>query len=525
MGINTSSSSFGMGTDSPKKQSVSTHFQWFSRIDITPIPEEFRYEFLTRIEQQNFKRIELFSKFSIFLVAAFLIILDIANLPGLPPDVLTRAKYIRIGTLIAVISGYLLVRWLNTSSPTTSGTVFFLRSNIFRLYFTIVGYVLIFNIELSANNASIVGPFAVMVSIISGGLYAWRGYTVIASIINAAVYTGFVLTTYTIAPEITYNLGIGYAMLLIVGFTSVIQFQRYCREFAVTKQIEEERRKAEELNVQLSEANEEISKQIDILNEQAREIELANITLQEQYLVIEQDRKELAHSNALLDLAHAESESLLLNVLPSPIALRLKSGERAIADKFDSVTVLFADIVGFTKLSARTTPEELVQGLNTIFGRFDALAKEYGLEKIKTIGDAYMIAGGLPERSADHCERVAFFALEIQAVMREEALHTSTDEAMQLRIGIHTGEVVAGVIGTSKFIYDLWGDTVNTASRMESHGEAGEIHVSEEVYRTLTRSTSSLPAGSEEFIFEERGEIEVKGKGKMRTYFLKGLSS
>ena len=236
----------------------------------------------------------------------------------------------------------------------------------------------------------------------------------------------------------------------------------------------------------LQTANEEISRQMEVQAEQAREIEKA----------------------------HHESESLLLNILPAPIAHRLKSGERAIADKFDSVTVLFADIVGFTKLSAQTTPEELVQGLNAIFERFDALAKKYGLEKIKTIGDAYMVAGGLPERSGDHCERVAMFALEIQAAMREKSLRTNAGERVELRIGIHTGEAVAGVIGTSKFSYDLWGDTVNTASRMESHGEPGKIHCSEEVYKAL----------KEKFVFEERGDIDIKGKGVMRTWFLKGIN-
>jgi class 3 adenylate cyclase len=245
---------------------------------------------------------------------------------------------------------------------------------------------------------------------------------------------------------------------------------------------------------ELQTANEEISRQMEVQAEQAREIELANTALQQ---------------------AHEESETLLLNILPAPIAHRLKSGERAIADKFDAVTVLFADIVGFTKLSARTTPEELVQGLNAIFERFDGLAKKYNLEKIKTIGDAYMVAGGLPERTDDHCERVAMFALEIQAVMLEEALRTSAGERVQLCIGIHTGEAVAGVIGTSKFAYDLWGDTVNTASRMESHGEAGKIHCSNEVYEAL----------KEKFVFEERGEIEVKGKGLMRTWFLTKIRS
>jgi len=234
----------------------------------------------------------------------------------------------------------------------------------------------------------------------------------------------------------------------------------------------------------------EITRQMEIQSEQAREIELANTALQQ---------------------AHQESETLLLNILPAPIARRLKSGERAIAERFESVTVLFADIVGFTKLSATNTPEELVQGLNTLFEQFDTLAQKYGLEKIKTIGDAYMVAGGLPERSQDHCERVAQFALEAQIVMENITLRTSTGERVQVRIGIHTGEAVAGVIGTSKFSYDLWGDTVNTASRMESHGEAGKVHVSEEVF-TLLKDT---------FAFEKRGEIEIKGKGVMQTYFLK----
>jgi class 3 adenylate cyclase len=255
-----------------------------------------------------------------------------------------------------------------------------------------------------------------------------------------------------------------------------------------------------ERTTDLQTANEEISRQMDVQTEQAREIELANTMLQEK--------------NVEVELAREQSESLLLNILPAPIAHRLKSGERAIADRFDSVTVLFADIVGFTKLSAQTTPEELVQGLNAIFGRFDALAKHYALEKIKTIGDAYMVAGGLPERTDenDHTERVARFALDILAAMGEETLRTSKGETVQLRIGIHTGEAVAGVIGTSKFSYDLWGDTVNTASRMESHSEPGKIHVSPDVYAVL----------KDTFIFEERGEVEVKGKGAMQTWFLTG---
>jgi class 3 adenylate cyclase len=191
------------------------------------------------------------------------------------------------------------------------------------------------------------------------------------------------------------------------------------------------------------------------------------------------------------------------------IAQRLKSGEQTIAEKFDSVTVLFADIVNFTQLSANVPPELVVAGLNEIFVRLDELTTEYNLEKIKTVGDAYMIAGGLPVRSQDHCMRVARFALRLLEVVNEEALR-SRNKMLKLRIGIHTGEVVAGVIGTTKISYDLWGDTVNTASRMESHGEPGRIHVSEAVYQQL----------QQQFIFQERGSIDIKGKGMMPTWFL-----
>jgi class 3 adenylate cyclase/tetratricopeptide (TPR) repeat protein len=230
-----------------------------------------------------------------------------------------------------------------------------------------------------------------------------------------------------------------------------------------------------------------------------------------------------------VELVHAnkQNEELLLNILPVPIAARLKNGTTRIAEKFEHVTVLFADIVGFTHLSARTAPETLVGALDVVFSLFDELAQHYGLEKIKTIGDAYMVVGGAPERRNDHCEAVAKFALDVMA--RFEAMsggdagsHNTncTDEqaalsGLKIRIGIHTGEAVAGVIGKKKFSYDLWGDTVNTASRMESHSEAGKIHITEEVYRALCNGVSNG-----QFTFEERGEIEVKGKGLMQTWFL-----
>ncbi|MBU0651514.1 MAG: response regulator [Proteobacteria bacterium] len=204
-----------------------------------------------------------------------------------------------------------------------------------------------------------------------------------------------------------------------------------------------------------------------------------------------------------------KSERLLLNILPSPIAGRLKRGENPIVDNFPDVTVLFADIVGFTQLSAQIIASELIGALNEIFTIFDELAEQHDLEKIKTIGDSYMVVGGLPTPRSDHAEAVARMALDMLKGIAK--INSRKGQALSLRIGIHTGPVIAGVIGTRKFIYDLWGDTVNIASRMESHGLPDCIQV--------TETTQALLSGK--FVFEKRGLIEVKGKGKMITYFLK----
>ncbi len=218
----------------------------------------------------------------------------------------------------------------------------------------------------------------------------------------------------------------------------------------------------------------------------------------------------LHREHRLLQEEQARSETLLLNVLPKPIADRLKRDPSTIADGFPEATVLFADIVDFTRLSAGMPPERLVAWLNELFSLFDRLSERHGLEKIKTIGDAYMAVAGLPMPRPDHAEAAAEMALEMQ---RELAARTAPNgEPLYMRIGLHTGPVVAGVIGTKKFIYDLWGDTVNTASRMESHGIAGTIQVTEAAYRRLQNA----------YEFEDRGVIPVKGKGEMRTYLLKG---
>jgi class 3 adenylate cyclase len=211
-----------------------------------------------------------------------------------------------------------------------------------------------------------------------------------------------------------------------------------------------------------------------------------------------------------LQAEQEKSERLLLNILPRPIAERLKQGQVTIADHFAEVTVLFADLVDFTPLSARISPKELVSLLNEIFSTFDQLAERYGLEKIKTVGDAYLVVGGLPTPRPDHAAAIAEMALAMQQAVAR--LSAELEEPFSLRIGINTGPVVAGVIGAKKFSYDLWGDTVNLASRMESHGLAGQIQVSPATYECLAAN----------YDFEERGCIPVKGKGEVRTYLLTG---
>ena len=205
-----------------------------------------------------------------------------------------------------------------------------------------------------------------------------------------------------------------------------------------------------------------------------------------------------------------KSERLLLNILPAPIAKRLKEGDGIIADSFNDVTILLADIVDFTKLSATIEPCDLVEMLNQVFSIFDRLVAYYGLEKIKTVGDAYMVVGGLIQPQPDHAEAIASLGLDMLRGI--EQLNRKDGRGLNIRIGINSGPVVAGVIGKSKFSYDLWGDTVNIAAHMESHGLSGKIQTTEATYQRLRGR----------FTFVERGVIEVKGKGKMRTYFLTG---
>lgn len=219
--------------------------------------------------------------------------------------------------------------------------------------------------------------------------------------------------------------------------------------------------------------------------------------------------EELRDKNVVIENKNRENEELLLNVLPAPIANRLRGGEQRIADGFAEVTVAFADLVGFTALSSEMPPQEVVTLLNGLFTRFDVAAHELGIEKIKTVGDAYMAVCGLPVPVANHAERMVRMAIRMVHITREHALEHRV--SMKLRVGINSGPVVAGVIGKSKYIYDLWGDTVNIASRMESGGVPDSIQVTRPVYEKLQGL----------FAFESRGLIEVKGKGSVEVWLLR----
>ncbi len=218
---------------------------------------------------------------------------------------------------------------------------------------------------------------------------------------------------------------------------------------------------------------------------------------------------EINAKNTIIESKNRENEELLLNVLPAPIANRLRGGEQRIADGFAEVTVAFADLVGFTALTSDMPPQDVVALLNGLFTRFDAAAQELGIEKIKTVGDAYMAVCGLPNPVENHAERMVRMAIRMVHITREHAMEHQV--VMKLRVGVNTGPVVAGVIGKSKYIYDLWGDTVNLASRMELGGLPDSIQVTRPVYEKLKNL----------FVFEERGSIEVKGKGSVEAWLLR----
>ena len=211
---------------------------------------------------------------------------------------------------------------------------------------------------------------------------------------------------------------------------------------------------------------------------------------------------------AELEQEKRRSETLLLNILPQSIVDRMRGGEVVIADRVAEATILFCDLVGFTTLSHELSADQVIDFLSKIFSGFDRLAAEQGVEKIKTIGDSYMVAAGIPEAQPDHATRIA--GLSLRMLDEVQTIATATGLKLQARIGVHSGPIVAGVIGTHKFAYDVWGDTVNTASRMESHSVPGRVQIS-----AATRALLD-----DRFDFEPRGSVEVKGKGMMETYFL-----
>jgi adenylate cyclase len=221
--------------------------------------------------------------------------------------------------------------------------------------------------------------------------------------------------------------------------------------------------------------------------------------------------RQFARAEERAEREHQRSENLLLNILPPDVALRLKDQpDVAIADAYPQASVLFADMAGFTARASNMAPQELVQFLNSVYAQLDNLVERHGLEKIKTTGDAYMVVSGVPTPRPDHAIQIADLALNVRDAL--SGLVDPKGHAAPMRIGIASGPVVAGVIGTRKFFYDVWGDAVNTASRMESTGAPGTIQVAEETYELL----------SDDFVFEERGLVDVRGKGPMRTWFLSG---
>ncbi len=242
------------------------------------------------------------------------------------------------------------------------------------------------------------------------------------------------------------------------------------------------------------------------------EMSLSHWSIQDEFYFsgIIRDITDKKAAEVALQSAKAETENLLLRVLPAEVVERMHRGEDSIADRFDAATVLFSDLVGFTKISASLSPQQLVENLNALFSRFDTLAADLGVEKVKTIGDAYMAVGGVPKPIENHVEAMAEMALGMLAAVEE--INTGIDPKFQMRIGLQTGPVVAGIIGEHRFLYDIWGDTVNMAARFESYSEPGRIHVSAEMADIL----------APRFELESRGIMNIRGKGEIETYFLNG---
>jgi class 3 adenylate cyclase len=220
----------------------------------------------------------------------------------------------------------------------------------------------------------------------------------------------------------------------------------------------------------------------------------------------------VVETSKVIEQDKERSDDLLKNILPEETALELKESGTVKAKRFEDVSVLFTDFKGFTKFSEKLSPEELVKTIDFYFSKFDEIMEKHGIEKIKTVGDAYMCASGLPFPAKNHAFKIAKAAFDIIDFVNE-TMSLNSETSFDIRVGINSGSVVAGVVGTKKFAYDIWGDTVNTASRMESSGQIGKINVSESTYNLLKNNRA--------FEFEERGSIEAKGKGKIKMYFIR----
>jgi guanylate cyclase len=231
------------------------------------------------------------------------------------------------------------------------------------------------------------------------------------------------------------------------------------------------------------------------------------------YLILVYFVRQKNRAYALLAIEQEKSEGLLLNVLPKEIAPILKSGKENIAERHEHTSILFADIVGFTPMSTAMAPEKMVELLNEIFSQFDSLVEKYDLEKVRTIGDNYMVVSGAPRRRKDHAQALAHLALDIRAYISQR--RSPGGEVINFRIGMNSGPIIAGVIGKRKFHYDVWGDTVNVASRMETFGVPGKIQLAKDTYDLI----------KDDFVCESRGDVDIKGKGIMGTWFLKDRRS
>ncbi|MEM7161603.1 MAG: adenylate/guanylate cyclase domain-containing protein [Bacteroidota bacterium] len=323
-------------------------------------------------------------------------------------------------------------------------------------------------------------------------------FFIIAYVGTIVSFTIFTLMKLGVLPEVfftRYAYQMSFSLQALLFAMGLADRSILVRRELASKKLEQEKlvvKQEKELNDLLARKNVELELKVQ---ERTQELVEKNKRVEADREIIRKERQ--------------KSEQLLLNILPEKIAKRLKSGEEKIAERFDNVTVFFSDIVGFTEMSKNIAPEELVDVLNNIFTRFDKLLVKHGLEKIKTIGDAYMCVSGLPEPKVDHAARVARFALdvikELDLIKKDKG-----QSGLSVRIGIHTGTVVAGVIGEQKFAYDLWGEVVNMASRLESQGKEMQIQCSEKVHALLQH----------QFQFEERGIVQLKGVGLVKTFYL-----